>query len=79
MYLFIYFGSAGSSFAVLGLSLVVASGGYSWVVVFRLLIAGASHCGVRALGLADSVVVVLGPSCPLACGIVPNQGLNPCP
>ena len=33
-------------------------------------------CGLRQLGHAGSVVVVRGLSCPSACGIFPDQGLN---
>ena len=45
---------------------------------------GFSSCGtwvVVAHGLqsAGSVVVAHGLSCSAACGIVPDQGLNPCP
>ena len=45
--------------------------------------AWASHCGgfsccrARALGTRASVVVTHGLSCPVACGIFPNQGTNP--
>ena len=47
--------------------------------------AQASHCGgpsccrAWALGAQASVVVAHGLSCSTACGIVPDQGLNPCP
>ena len=61
------------------LSPVVASGGHSslrcaglslsWP--FLLWSTGSRHTG--------SVVVVHGPSCSAACGIFPDQGLNPCP
>ena len=47
--------------------------------------AQASHCGgfscpgTQAPRHVGSVVVVLGLSCPEACGIlIPDQGLNPC-
>ena len=52
---------------------------------------GFSCCGARALGVQASVVVALGLwsagsvvvahgiSCSTACGIFPDQGLNPCP
>ena len=33
----------------------------------------------HGLWSAGSVAVVLGLSCPAACGIFPDQGLNPCP
>ena len=47
--------------------------------------AQASHCagfsfsGTWALGHTGSVVMVHGFSCPEACGIFLDQGLNPCP
>ena len=41
---------------------------------------GFSCCGAWAPGpQGASVVVVHGPSCSAACGILPDQGLNPCP
>ena len=46
--------------------------------------ARASHCGgfaccrAQALGAQASEVVVHGLSCSAACGIFPDQGLNPC-
>ena len=43
-----------------------------------LLVAEHKLAGIRALE-CGSVVVVLGLSCPAACGIFPDQGLNPCP
>ena len=58
--------------SVRGLSLVVASGGHS-----------SSRCaGPHYRGLsrrAGSVIVAHGPSCSAACGILPDQGSNPCP
>ena len=62
-----------------GLSPVVASGGHS-----------SSRCAglspsrpllLRSTGSrrAGSVVVAHGPSCSAACGILPDQGSNPCP
>ena len=65
--------------SVLGLSLVVASGGHS-----------SSRCAglspsqpllLRSTGsrCAGSAVVAHGPSCSVACGIFPDQGSNPCP
>ena len=43
------------------------------------LCGGLSCCGAWALGKWASVAVVHGPSCPVACGVLPNQGSNPCP
>ena len=40
---------------------------------------GFSSCGARALGVRAPVVVAHGLSCAAACGIFPDQGLNPCP
>ena len=70
--------------AVRGLSLVVASGGYSslwcagfplrWLLLLRSTCsrrAGFSSCGSWALERRLS-------SCSAACGIFPDQGSNPC-
>ena len=62
-----------------GLSLVVASGGH-----FSSRCAGLSlswPLPLRSTGSrrAGSVVVAHGPSCSAACGILPDQGSNPCP
>ena len=62
-----------------GLSLVVASGGHSssWCTglsLSRPLLLWST--GSRRTG---SVVVAHGPSCSAACGILPDQGSNPCP
>ena len=65
--------------SVRGLSPAVASGGHS-----------SSRCAgfspsrpllLRSTGSrrAGSVIVAHGPSCSTACGILPDQGLNPCP
>ena len=62
-----------------GLSLVAASGGHSSSRCVGLSLSrplllrstGSSHAG--------SVVVAHGPSCSAACGILPDQGSNPCP
>ena len=65
--------------SVRGLSLAAASGGHSssrcaglslsWPLLLR-------STGSRRAG---SVMVPHGPSCSAACGIFPDQGLNPCP
>ena len=77
-YLFI-FGCAGSSL-LCGLSLDVVTRGYSLLAVCKLLIAGASHVAMcRSQSMQATVFVVHRLSCPPTCGIVPDQGLNPCP
>ena len=63
-------------FVAAGFSLVAVSRGYSLVAMHGLLIMAAS---LVAEPSKSSVVLVLGFSCPLACRIFPNQGLNPCP
>ena len=78
IYLF-YFWLCWVFVSVRGLSLVVASGGHSssrcaglslsWPLLLR---STGSRC-------AGSVVVAHGPSCSAACGILPDQGSNPCP
>ena len=79
-FLIFIFGCVGCLFvSVRGLSLVAASGGHS-----------SSRCAgpspsrpllLRSTGSrrAGSVFVAHGPSCCVACGILPDQGSNPCP
>ena len=62
----------------MGFALVVERRGYSLVAVLRLLIEVASLVAVHGHMWA-SVVVAHRLSCPLACGIFPDQGLNMCP
>ena len=76
--LFIYFWLCWVFVAACGLSLVVASRGYSLVVVSRLLIEGFSCFGVWALGLAGFSICGYHPlelwhrlSCSMACRILP--------
>ena len=65
--------------------------GRLFVALCGFLTAVASRCRARALGLEASVaaartlesvasaVLAQGISCSVACGIFPDQGLNPCP
>ena len=53
---------------------------YLFIWLRRVLVAarGLSSCGARALEHAGSVVVVCGPSCAAACGIlVPRPRIKP--
>ena len=64
--------------SVRGLSPVVASGGHSssrcaGLSLWRPLLLWST--GSRSAG---SVIVAHGPSCSAACGILPDQGPNPC-
>ena len=83
----LFFGCAGSSLLDEAFILVAVNGGSSLVVVGGLLTAmsfvGVDHgfytCGLQSLRLGVSVVVNHGLSCSEACGIFPDQGLNPRP
>ena len=78
-YLFIYLWLCWVLVSVRGLSLVAASGGHSssWCAGLSL----SQPLLLRSTGSrrAGSVIVAHGPSCSAACGIVPDQGSNPCP
>ena len=79
IYLFIYFWLCWVFVSVRGLPLVAASGGHSssrcaGLSLLRPLLLRST--GSRRAG---SVVVAHGPSCSVACGILPDQGSNPCP
>ena len=71
--------------AVLGLCCSVQSfsscgeRGPLFVAVHGLLVAVASLDVEHRLQGAGSVAVAHGPSCSAACGILPDQGSNPCP
>ena len=76
-YLFIYFWLRWVFVSVRGLSLVATSRGHSssrctGLSLSRLLLLWST--GSRRAG---SVVVAHGPSCSVACGIFPDQGLEP--
>ena len=77
--LIIYFWLCWVFVSVRGLSLVAASGGHSssWCAGLSL----SWPLPLRSTGSrrAGSAIVAHGPSCSTACGIFPDQGLNPCP
>ena len=79
IYLFIYFWLCWVFVSVWGPSPVAASGGHSssWCAGLSL----SRPLLLRSTGStrAGSVVVAHGPSCSAACGILPDQGSNPCP
>ena len=74
---FLYFWLCRVFVPACGLSLVAASGGHS-VAVCGVLIVAASlvEQGLQDVG---SAAVLQGLSCHMACGVFPDQGLNPCP
>ena len=62
-----------------GLSLVEASGGHSSLRCTGLSLSQPLLLRSTGSRRAGSVVVAHGPSCSAACGILPDQGSNPCP
>ena len=65
--------------SVRGLSLVEASGGHSSSQCVGLSLSRPLLLQSTGSRRAGSVVVAHGPSCFVACGILPDQGSNPCP
>ena len=65
--------------SVRGLSLVAASGGHSSLRCVGLSLSRPLLLRSRGFRHAGSVIVAHGPSCSAACGILPDQGPNPCP
>ena len=62
-----------------GLSLAVASGGHSSSRCAGLSLSRPLLLRSTGSRRAGSVIVAHGPSCSAACGILPDQGSNPCP
>ena len=79
IYLFIYLWLCWVFVSVRGLSLVAASGGHSSSRCAGLSLSRPLLLRSTGSRRAGSVVVVHGPSCSTACGILPDQGSNPCP
>ena len=65
--------------SVQGLSLVAASGGHSSSRCAGLSLSRPLLLRSTSSRRTGSVVVAHGPSCSMACGIFPDQGLNLCP
>ena len=79
IYLFIYLWLCWVFVSVRGLSLVVASGGHSSSRCAGLSLSRPLLLRSTGSRRAGSAIVPHGPSCSAACGIFPDQGLNPCP
>ena len=77
--LFIYFWLCWVFVSVRGLSLVAASGGQSSSRCAGLSLSRPLLLRSTGSRRAGSVIVAHGPSCSAACGILPDQGSNPCP
>ena len=78
-YLFIYFWLCWVFVSVRGLSLVVASGGRSSSRCAGLSLSRPVLLRSTGSRRAGSAIVAHGPSHSVACGILPDQGSNPCP
>ena len=78
-YLFIYLWLCWVFVSVRGISLVVASGGHSSSRCAGLSLSRPLLLRSTGSRRAGSVIVAHGPSCSAARGILPDQGLNPCP
>ena len=78
-YVFTYFCLCWVFVSVRGLSLVAASGGHSSSLCAGLSLSRPLLLRSTGSRRAGSVIVAHGPSCSTACGIFPDQGLNPCP
>ena len=78
-YLFIYFWLCWVFVTVRGLSPVAASRGHSSSRCAGLSLSWSLLLRSTGSRRAGSVAVVHGPSCSAACGILPDQGSNPCP
>ena len=79
IYLFIYFWLRWVFVSVRGLSLVAASGGHSSSRCAGLSLSRPLPLRSTGSRRAGSAAVAHGPSRSAACGILPDQGSNPCP
>ena len=79
IHLFIYFWLCWVFVSVRGLSLAAASEGHSSSRCAGLSLSRPLLLRSTGSRRAGSVVVAHGPSCSAACGILPDQGSNPCP
>ena len=79
VYLFIYLWLCWVFVSVWGLSPVVASGGHSSSQCAGLSLSQPLLLRSTGSRCAGSATVAHRPSCSVACGILPDQGSNPCP
>ena len=78
-YLFIYLWLCWVFISARGLSPVVASRGHSSSRCTDLSLSRPFLLRSTGSRRAGSAIVAHGPSCSAACGILPDQGSNPCP
>ena len=79
LFIYFYFWLCWVFVSVQGLSLVAASRGHSSLRCAGLSLSRPLPLWSTGSRRAGSVVVAHGPSCSAACGILPDQGSNPCP
>ena len=79
IYLFIYLWLCWVFVSARGLSPVAASGGHSSSRCVGLSVTRPLLLWSTDSRRAGSAIVAHGPSCSAACGILPDQGSNPCP
>ena len=79
IYLFIYLWLCWVFVSVRGLSLVAASGSHSSSRCAGLSLSRSLLLRSTGSRSAGSVIVAHGSSCSATCGILPDQGSNPCP
>ena len=79
LFIYIYLWLCWVFVSVRGLSLVVASGGHSSSRCTGLSLSWPRLLRSTGSRRAGSVIVAHGPSRSAACGILPDQGPNPCP
>ena len=78
-YLFIYLWLRCVFVSARGLSPIAASGGHSSSRCAGLSLSRPLLLRSTGSRRAGSVIMAHGPSCSAACGILPDQGSNPCP
>ena len=78
LFIFIYLWLCWVFVSVRGLSPVVASGGHSSSRCAGLSLSRPLLLRSKGSRRTGSVIVAHGPSCSGACGILPDQGSNPC-
>ena len=78
-FIYLFLAVLGLRFSVLGLSPVAASRGHSSLRCVGLSLSRPLLLRSTGSRRAGSAVVAHGPNCSAACGILPDQGSNPCP
>ena len=78
-FIYLFMSVLGLRFCARAFSLVAASGGHSSSRCAGLSLSRPLLLWSTGSRRAGSAIVAHGPSCSAACGILPDQGSNPCP